>query len=78
MWRLKLEEYDYEIIHRAYKNNTNADALSRNPITNESKTLHIIEKEKEREYSEEEKRQILRDYHDAPLGGHQGIALNRD
>lgn len=29
-WRLKLEEYDYEIIHKAGKNNTNADALSRN------------------------------------------------
>jgi len=60
-WRLKLEEYDYEIIHRAGKDNMNADALSRNPITNDSKTLHIIEEEKERKYSEEEKRQILRE-----------------
>jgi len=55
------------------KGNTNADALNRNPITI-SKTLHIIEKEKEREYSEEEKRQILREYHDVSLGGHQGVA----
>jgi len=70
-WRLKLEEYDYEIIHRAGKGNTNADALSRNPITNDSKMLHIIEEEKERKY-EEEKQQILREYHDAPLRGHQG------
>lgn len=28
-WRLKLEEYDYEIIHKKGKYNTNADALSR-------------------------------------------------
>jgi len=78
-WRLKLEEYDYEIIHRAGKGNTNADALSRNPITNDSRMLHFIEEEKERKYSEEEKRQILREYHDAPLGGHQGVVrtLNR-
>jgi len=54
-WRLKLEEYDYEIIHRAGKGNTNADALSRNPVTNDPKTLHIVQKEKEREYNEAEK-----------------------
>ena len=28
-WRLKLEEYDYEIIYKKGKYNTNADALSR-------------------------------------------------
>lgn len=28
-WRLKLEEYDYEIVYKKGKNNTNADALSR-------------------------------------------------
>jgi len=28
-WRLKLEEYDYEIIHKAGRANANADALSR-------------------------------------------------
>ena len=31
-WRLKLEEYDYEIIYKSGKTNTNADALSRIPI----------------------------------------------
>jgi len=75
-WRIKLEEYDYEIIHRAGKGNTNADGLSRNPITNDSKTLYIIEKEEEREYNEEEKRQILREYHDAPLGGASRSSAN--
>lgn len=33
-WRLKLEEYDYEIVYKAGKINTNADALSRPPILN--------------------------------------------
>lgn len=28
-WRLKLEEYDYEIIYKAGKTNVNVDALSR-------------------------------------------------
>lgn len=38
-WRLKLEEYDYEIIYKNGKQNTNADALSRiqiNALENES------------------------------------------
>lgn len=32
-WRLKLAEYEYEVIYKAGKTNINADALSRNPIT---------------------------------------------
>lgn len=38
-WRLKLEEYDYEIVYKRGKLNTNADALSRieiNPLEAES------------------------------------------
>jgi len=33
-WRIKLAEYDYEIIYKPGKINANADALSRNPTTN--------------------------------------------
>ncbi|CAK1590747.1 unnamed protein product [Parnassius mnemosyne] len=48
-WRLKLEEYEYEIVYKAGKNNTNADALSRPPIlrasinnpTNSDKNTHL-------------------------------------
>jgi len=88
-WRLKLEEYDYEIVHKARKYNTNADALSRNVAHD----IHIIDKEKEsdeeeeerdsekeiKRYTEEEKQQILYEYHDAPIGGHQGVqrTINR-
>ncbi|XP_011863867.1 PREDICTED: uncharacterized protein LOC105559856, partial [Vollenhovia emeryi] len=32
-WRIKLAEYDYEIIYKPGKINANADALSRNPTT---------------------------------------------
>jgi len=76
-WRLKLKEYDYEIIYRA--GNTNADALSWNPITNEPQVNNVAQELKEREYSETEKQQILYEYHNAPLGGHQGVTgtLNR-
>jgi len=81
---MELEEYDYEIIHKAGKGNTNADALSRNPIPDEPHINSVSRKKEEeeeeqeeeepREYTEEEKRQILYEYHDAPTGGYQGIA----
>ena len=31
-WRLKLAEYDFDVIYKAEKIKVNADALSRNPI----------------------------------------------
>ncbi|XP_076384553.1 uncharacterized protein LOC143263569 [Megalopta genalis] len=31
-WRLKLAEYEYQIIYKTGKSNSNADALSRNPV----------------------------------------------
>lgn len=31
-WRLKLAEYEYDVIYKAGKTNVNADALSRNPV----------------------------------------------
>ncbi|KAL6427138.1 hypothetical protein ACFW04_008640 [Cataglyphis niger] len=43
-WRLKLAEYDYEVVHKAGKTNVNADALSRNPINLEEFDCKIIKK----------------------------------
>ncbi len=79
-WRIKLEEYDYEIIHKAGRANANADALSRNvkrdvPVIEEERGVHTIEEDTDTAniYTEEEKKQILYEYHNAPIGGHQGI-----
>lgn len=41
-WRLKLEEFEYEIIYKAGKINTNADALSRPPILAVNNTSESI------------------------------------
>ena len=78
-WRLKLEEYDYVILHKAGKANANADALSRNVIA----TVNVPNKEEGEEEenknvpiridNEEEREKIIYEYHDAPIGGHQGI-----
>jgi len=66
------------MIHRARKGNANADAL-RNPITNESQVNNVAQELKEREYSQVEKQQILYEYYNASLGGHQEVTrtLNR-
>jgi len=53
-WRLTLEEYDYEIVHKAGKGNTNADALSRNPISDDQHINNISQEDEEEEGKEEE------------------------
>lgn len=85
-WRLKLEEYEYEIIYKAGRMNVNADALSRVEI-NTVEELDKTDKEEpiklrlNRDDTGEfrhlitddyEKNQLLKEYHDNPLGGHQG------
>jgi hypothetical protein len=67
-WRIKLEEYDYEIVYKKGALNTNADALSR---------IHELalknENDLRADIDEEKKKQILYEYHDAQLGGHRGM-----
>jgi len=41
-WRLKLAEYDYDVVYKAGKINVSADALSRNPINFEEVDCNVI------------------------------------
>jgi len=54
-WKLKLKEYDYKIIHKAGKSNTNANALSRNPIRNDERIHNVQSKEGENDNKKKRK-----------------------
>lgn len=69
---MKLEGYDYEIIHKSGRANANVDALSRNAIrdeadTGEEQAILAIERDASSDdtqtYTEEEKKQIIYEYH---------------
>jgi len=45
-WRLKLAEYEYDMVYKAGKTNVNADALSRNPVHFEEADCNIIKPNK--------------------------------
>ena len=50
-WRIRLEEFDYEIIHKKGSKNMNADALSRiGSVTAETKGSTKLDEETERQY----------------------------
>ncbi|XP_025266084.1 uncharacterized protein LOC112638471 [Camponotus floridanus] len=83
-FNLKLQPDKCEFFRKeAGRANANADALSRNaipgPLLEKDEKILKIEEEEETDadnittYTEEEKKQILSEYHDAPIGGHQGI-----
>ena len=64
-WRLKLEEYDYQVVYKPGVRNTNADALSIITMTRISpvaKNNSVITKE--------ERRNIFQEFHEQPVGGH--------
>jgi len=69
-WRLKLEEYDYDIIYKPGTKNTNADALNRINVT-EVKPITEISSVP----TEEEKEKILQEFLQLPIGGH--LVMNR-
>lgn len=86
-FRIKLEEYDYQIVYKKGKHNQVADALSRirevqsadvENESNESETNSRVNESEQQEITAEEKAQILREFHDAPVGGHQGIVRTYD
>ena len=66
-WRLLLEEYNYTIEYNAGKRNVNDDALSRNPVV---MTVLITSKEKQTK--------ILKEMHECPIGGRQGVQRTYD
>ncbi|KAJ4431151.1 hypothetical protein ANN_19746 [Periplaneta americana] len=65
-WRLLLEEYDFEVIHKAGKRNVNADCLSR-------LTFNVDVERKTLEMDEDRKYRIMKELHECPIGGHQGV-----
>lgn len=86
-WRIKLEEYDFDINYKPGKSNTNADALSRISykqclaITRAQANKENTLPEAQTHFSNtvetitdpETINSILKEFHDAPLGGHQGV-----
>jgi hypothetical protein len=66
-WRIQLEEYEYEIVYKNGALNTNADALSR------INTLMKFGTEVVDENIGDDRKQILYEFHDKPLGGHRGM-----
>lgn len=52
-WRLKLAEYEYQIKYKPGKQNKNADALSRNPVT-EPKQICALQAKRSRSASSDE------------------------
>ena len=70
-WRIKLEEYDYDVVYRKGALNINADALSR--INSLTADKGASENRREHVTDERMKTTILYEYHDSPVGGHRGM-----
>jgi hypothetical protein len=68
-WRIKLEEYDYEIVFKKGASNTNADALSR--VNCLAAATEVTEGKRQLLTDGETKSTILYEYHDSPVGGHR-------
>lgn len=61
-WTIKLSEYDFEVIHRPGKANSNADALSRIPIVKVGTTPEEVLQNQEKEEEIHEIKKILEKY----------------
>jgi hypothetical protein len=73
-WRLKLEEYEYEVVYKKGSNNTNANALSRIHVTEGC----IGSQDYKSGPTKEEKQAIFKEMHDKPIGGHLGMNRTYD
>jgi hypothetical protein len=64
-WRIKLEECDHEILYKKGSLNTNTDVLSQiSSLRRDNQDIEL---------DESTKKQILYEFHDAPLGGRRGM-----
>lgn len=61
-WTIKLSEYDFEVIHRPGKANSNADALSRIPIVKVGTTPGEVLQNQEKEEEIHEIKKVLEKY----------------
>jgi len=68
-WRIKLEEYDYEIVFKKGVFNTNADALSH--VSSLVADKGVTEEKRQKVTDDETRATILYEYHDSPMGGHR-------
>jgi transposase InsO family protein len=85
--KLKLEEFDYTIVYKKGKENSNSDGLSRMYTgTEDNKCIRVVTEEKigtaegqevkdmkDKELTSKEKMEILREMHESPIGGHVGM-----
>lgn len=79
-WRILLEEYEYEVVHKPGKQNTNADALSRINVVTRAQTR--TETDASGQWvsgngvitpADNEISSILQEYHNTPIAGHPGV-----
>ena len=62
-----MEKFDYTVEYKAGKENVNAGALSRNSVV----MIVVIT-------SKEKQQKILKEMHECPVGGHQGVQRTFD
>jgi transposase InsO family protein len=73
-WRLKLEEYEYEVVYKKGSSNTYADALSRIHVTEE----RANSQNDKSGLTREQKQAIFQEMHDKHIGGHMGMNRSYD
>lgn len=87
-WQIKIAEYDFQVVYKPGKYNSNADALSRRPlainkvltrqalnnIATNSDSVSKADEDQPIQFltDEREQNRIVKQFHSAPLGGHQG------
>ncbi|GFT14833.1 transposon Ty3-I Gag-Pol polyprotein [Trichonephila clavipes] len=88
-WALRLQEHDFDVKYKTGKKHSDADALSRNPVEEETETSDKFLAVTTENFDPDGKlwlpvipkhlrADILRHFHDAPTAGHLGFAKTYD